>query len=88
MNLPAAKPKPDSEPDWVKPDNRRFYSLLVGNSQLIAKVTEAIALSPADNKALAESLARLGFHKQDGTPFNSDSVSRIKGVVKNLNTPD
>jgi hypothetical protein len=29
---------------------------------------------------------KLGLQKQDGTPLDSASMSRIKGVVKNLNT--
>ena len=59
----------------------------MGNSELIAKATEEIERHPNDNKSLAESLVKVGIHKQDGTAFDSASMSRIKGVVKNLNTP-
>lgn len=72
--------------DWVTTDNRRFYTKLVNDSELLAKVTNSIALHPADNKALAESLVKLGLQKQDGTPLDSASMSRIKGVFKNRNT--
>lgn len=80
--------KPEGEPDWVNKENKRFYSQLAGNSELIAKVTEAIALHPTDNKALAESLVSVGLHKADGTALDSSSMSRIKKVVSNLNTPN
>jgi hypothetical protein len=49
-------------------------------------VTNSIELHPADNKALAESLVSAGFHKADGAALDSASMSRIKGVVKNLVT--
>ena len=61
--------------------------MLVGNSELLTRATEEIERHPSDNKSLAESLVKSGIHKQDGTAFDSASVSRIKGVVKNLNTP-
>jgi hypothetical protein len=80
--------KTEGEPEWVNKDNRRFYLKLVGNSELIAKATEEIERHPNDNKSLAESLVKVGIHKQDGTAFDSASTSRIKGVVKNLNTPE
>ncbi len=76
--------KPEGEPDWVKPNNRRYYAKLVNDSDLLAKVTNSIELHPTDNNALAESLVILGFHKGDGAALDSASVSRIKGVVKNL----
>jgi hypothetical protein len=79
--------KIEDEPEWVNKDNRRFYLKLVGNSELIAKATEEIERHPNDNKSLAECLVKVGIHKQDGTAFDSASMSRIKGVVKNLNTP-
>lgn len=78
--------KPENEPDWVNTDNRRFYTPLSGDSELLAKVTAAIELHPKDNKALAESLMSVGLHKVDGTALGSDSVSRIRKVVKNLNS--
>jgi hypothetical protein len=80
------KSKPDSEPDWVNKENRRFYLKLVDDSELLAHVIEAIDLHPKDNAALAESLVSAGLHKQDGTAFDSPSMSRIRKVAKNLNT--
>jgi hypothetical protein len=80
------KPKPEDYPDWVKPSWRSFYDKLVDDSELLGKVSEAIDLHPTDNKALAESLVNVKLHKQDGTALGSDSMSRIRGVVKNLNT--
>jgi hypothetical protein len=59
----------------------------VNDSELLAKVTNSIELHPTDNKALAESLVSAGLQKGDGTPLDSASMSRIKGVVKNLVTP-
>jgi hypothetical protein len=82
------RPKPEGEADWVTPDNRRFYRLLVSDSELLAKVTNSIELHPTDNKALAESLVSTGLHKADGTALDSSSMSRIKKVVSNLNTPN
>jgi hypothetical protein len=83
----TAKSKPENEPDWVNTDNRRFYTPLSGNSELLVKVIAAIELHPKDNKALAESLISVGLHKADGSALGSDSVSRIRKVVKHLNTP-
>jgi hypothetical protein len=77
---------PDGEPDWVNKENRRFYRMLVDDSELLAHVRSAIDLHPTDNKALAARLVSAGLHKQDGTAFDSPSMSRIRGVVKNLNT--
>jgi hypothetical protein len=74
-----AKPNED-EPKWVNTDNRRFYNKLVGNSELLVKVAEAIDLT-TNNTVLADSLVGLGFHKQDGKPLGSDSISRIRKVV-------
>jgi hypothetical protein len=75
-----AKPNTD-EPEWVNTDNRRFYNKLIGNSELLAKVAEAIDLT-TNNTVLAESLVGLGFHKQIGKqPLGSDSISRIRKVV-------
>jgi hypothetical protein len=78
-------PKADSLPDWVTKDARRFYSLLVDNSDLLDKVSEAIGLS-ANNTELADSLFELGIHKQDGTALDTSSMSRIKYVVSHLKT--
>jgi hypothetical protein len=85
MNLPAAKPKPADEPDWVTADNRRFYKKLANDPVLVGKVAEAIAQHPKDNSALAESLVAIGLHKQDGTALDSASISRIKTVASGLN---
>jgi hypothetical protein len=45
-------------------------------------------MHPTDNKALAESLVSVGLHKADGTALDTASMSRIKKVVLNLNTPN
>jgi hypothetical protein len=60
----------------------------VNDSESLAKVTNSIELHPTDNKALAESLVSVGFHKGDGTALGSDSMSRIRKVLRHLNTPD
>jgi hypothetical protein len=86
VNLPSAKSKPEGEPDWVNSDNRRFYLRLIEDSELLSKVTEAIARNPKDNTALSKSLVELGFHRKDGTGYDSASISRIKNVVNRLNT--
>jgi hypothetical protein len=80
------KPNADSLPEWVRKDDRRFYSLLVDNSALLDKVADAIDLNPKDNSNLAISLFELGIHKQDGTALDSSSMSRIKYVVSRLKT--
>ena len=84
MKLPAAKSKPEGEPDWVNTDNRRFYTKLANDPVLVGKVAEAIAQYPKDNKALATSLVDTGLHKNDGTALDSVSMSRIKAVVGHL----
>jgi hypothetical protein len=61
--------------------------MLVNDSELLAKVAELIELHPTDNKVLAESLVSVGLHKANGTALDSASMSRIKKVVLNLNTP-
>jgi hypothetical protein len=76
--------KVDSFPGWVTKDDRRFYSLLAGNSELLDKVADAIGFS-ANNTELGASLAVLGIHKQDGTVFK-DECSRIRKVVRELKT--
>jgi hypothetical protein len=81
------KPQSDSLPEWVEAGQKRFYLLLVGDSELLAKVAESIELHPTDNKALAKSLVSVGLHKANGTALDSASISRIKKVVLNLNTP-
>jgi hypothetical protein len=81
------KPQSDSLPEWVEAGQKRFYLMLVNDSELLAKVTESIELHPTDNKALAESLVSVGLHKTNGTALDSASMSRIKKVVLNLNTP-
>jgi hypothetical protein len=79
------KPNADSLPEWVTKDARRFYSLLVDNSELLNKVADAIALN-ATNTELAVSLFELGIHKQDRTALDTSSMSRIKYVVSHLKT--
>lgn len=83
----ARKQKSEDEPDWVNNDNRRFYTKLVNNPDLLAKVAESIELHPKDNADLAQSLVNIGFQKTDGTALESASMSRIKKVVSQLNTP-
>jgi hypothetical protein len=81
------KTQSDSLPEWVEAGQKRFYLILVNDSELLAKVAESIELHPTDNKALAESLVSVGLHKANGTALDSASMSRIKKVVLNLNTP-
>jgi hypothetical protein len=80
------KPNADSLPEWVDANNRRFYLMLVDDWELLAKVADAIALTPEDNLKLAANLVGLGFHKQDGTALDSSNMSRIKKVVGRLKT--
>lgn len=80
------KPNADSLPEWVDANNRRFYLMLVNDSDLLTKVAEAIDLTPEDNLKLAANLVELGFHKQDGTALDSSNMSRIKKVVGRLKT--
>jgi hypothetical protein len=83
----AKKQKPEDEPDWVNNDNRRFYTKLINDPDLLAKVTESIELHPKDNADLARSLVSIGFQKTDGTALESASMSRIKKVASQLKTP-
>lgn len=83
----AKKQKPEDEPDWVNNDNRRFYTKLINDPDLLAKVTESIELHPKDNAHLARSLVSIGFQKTDGTALDSASMSRIKKVASQLKTP-
>jgi gas vesicle protein len=80
------KPNADSLPEWVDANNRRFYLMLVNDSELLTKVTDAIDLTTEDNLKLAANLVGLGFHKQDGTALDSSNMSRIKKVVVRLKT--
>jgi hypothetical protein len=82
----AKKQKPEDEPDWVNNDNRRFYTKLTNNPDLLAKVTESIDRHPKDNADLARSLVSIGFQKADGTALDSASMSRIKKVASQLKT--
>jgi hypothetical protein len=82
----AKKQKPQAEPDWVNNDNRRFYTKLINDPDLLAKVTESIELHPKDNADLARSLVSIGFQKTDGTALDSASMSRIKKVASQLKT--
>lgn len=63
----AKKQKPEDEPDWVNNDNRRFYTKLINDPDLLAKVTESIDRHPKDNADLARSLVSIGLQKTDGT---------------------
>jgi hypothetical protein len=80
------KTQSDTLPEWVEAGQKRFYLILVDDSELLAKVTELIDFHPTDNKTLAESLLSVGLHKANGTALDSASMSRIKKVVLNLNT--
>ncbi|WP_309736749.1 hypothetical protein [Chamaesiphon sp. OTE_75_metabat_556] len=82
----AKKQKPEAEPDWVNNDNRRFYTKLMNDPDLLAKVTESIDRHPKDNADLARSLVIIGFQKTDGTALDSASMSRIKKVASQLKT--
>lgn len=82
----AKKQKPEAEPDCVNNDNRRFYTKLINDPDLLAKVTESIELHPKDNADLARSLVSIGFQKTDGTALDSASMSRIKKVASQLKT--
>jgi hypothetical protein len=84
----AKKQKPEDEPDWVNNDNRRFYTKLMNDPDLLAKVTESIDRHPKDNADLARSLVNIGFQKADGTALDSASMSRIKKVASQLKTPE
>jgi hypothetical protein len=75
----------DNEPEWVNTYNRRFYTKLVNDSELLNKVAEVIPQYPKDNSALADALVEVGLSKVDGTAFDSASISRIKKVVECLN---
>jgi hypothetical protein len=83
----AKKQKPEDEPDWVNNDNQRFYTKLINDPDLLAKVTESIDRHPKDNADLAQSLVSIGFQKTDGTALDSASMSRIKKVASQLKTP-
>jgi hypothetical protein len=83
----AKKQKPEDEPDWVNNDNRRFYTKLINDPNLLAKVAESIDRHPKDNADLARSLVSIGFQKADGTALDSASMSRIKKVASQLKTP-
>jgi hypothetical protein len=75
----------DNEPEWVNAYTRRFYTILVNDSELLSKIAEVIPQYPKDNSALAAALVEVGLSKVDGTPFDSASISRIKKVVECLN---
>ncbi|AFY95487.1 hypothetical protein [Chamaesiphon minutus] len=84
MNLPAAKSKHDSEPDWVTNETRPIYNKLKDAPELLGKVQIAIAQHPDNNLELAAALLPIGFHKADGTALGSDKMPRIKKVAKTL----
>jgi hypothetical protein len=52
----------------------------------LGKVAEVIPQYPKDNLALAAALVDVGLAKEDGTAFDSASISRIRKVVEHLNT--
>lgn len=87
MNLPTTKPKPDGEPDWVTNETRTYYKRLVNDSELLGKVADAIETYP-NGGDLAREIVTIGFCKADGTALGVDKMSRIRKVVKHLNTPE
>jgi hypothetical protein len=70
------KPKQEGEPTWVNDDNQRYYRTLIDNSEVLAKITDAIDRNPDSNTDLARSFVELSFHKQDGTPLGTSPASR------------
>jgi hypothetical protein len=79
--------EPPSElPAWVDTNLKRFYLMLAGKPELIAKVAEEADRYPRDNVKLADSLVVLGIHKQDGTALDTGSMSKIRNVVSRLKT--
>jgi hypothetical protein len=78
--------QPPSElPSWVDTNLKRFYLMLVGKPELIAKVTEEVERYPRDNSILGIKLKNLGLHKDNGHAFK-DECSRIKTVINRLKT--
>ncbi len=57
-NSNKTKPRTGDVPDWVNSDNRRFYVKLVGNMELLDKVSEAIDSASGNNTVLN---VKLGF---------------------------
>jgi hypothetical protein len=86
-NTSSKRQQPQGEPDWVNENNRRYYRSLVGNCELLAKVSDAIDLHPDSNEDLAQTFIGLGFHKQDGTALGASPLGRIKSLVKHLKIP-
>jgi hypothetical protein len=79
--------EPPSElPAWVNTNLKRFYLMLVGKPELIAKVAEEIERCPSDNSILGIKLKNLGLYRDDGLAFK-DECSRIKKVVGYLRQP-
>lgn len=78
------KKKPEDEPYWVSNDNRKFYHRLVKDSELLARVANAISQNPTSNASIAQSLVEFGFHRQDGERLGTTPIGRIKTVVKHL----
>jgi hypothetical protein len=85
IKSPAAKSKPEGEPDWVTNETRTFYKRLAFDEELLSKVTAAIETYP-NTSDLAREIVALGFCKTDGTPLGVDKMSRIRKVVRHLNT--
>jgi hypothetical protein len=83
-NSSPKKKKPEGEPYWVSNDNRKFYHRLVKDSELLAKVANAISQNPTSNASIAQSLVEFGFHRQDGERLRTRPIGRIKTVVKHL----
>ena len=73
----------DGYPGWVNGSNRAFYNKLKDNPTLVSKIGEAIDLG-GTNRDIAHRLVEHGLHKQDGSAYEKNEVSRIKGVVKHL----
>jgi hypothetical protein len=86
-SIASKRQQPDEEPDWVNENNRRYYRSLVSDSELLAKVSDAIEQHPDSNEELAQTFIGLGFHKQDGTALGASPLGRIKSLVKHLKMP-
>jgi hypothetical protein len=68
-------------PEWVKDDWKPFYKKLVGNSELIAEVAKILSV-PMNNLELSTSLFELGIHKDDGEPYPTGRVGKIRPFMK------
>ena len=86
-NISRQRQQPEEEPDWVNENNRRYYRSLVGDSELLTKVSDAIDRHSNSNEDLAQTLLGLGFHKQDGTALGASPLGRIKSLLQHLKMP-